>query len=90
MIFQTALILTHHYSKISYFNYNLILPSSILSNFFGTNETLIQATIPFLVALGYASYFILLDPIAGVSSISLNFKSDSFSLPRFKTKLKSG
>ncbi|GAA6002052.1 hypothetical protein JCM10207_003053 [Rhodosporidiobolus poonsookiae] len=57
-IFFTSLILTHGIPGFSTPLASLALP------FFG-DKLVVDLTVPFLTALGYATYFILLEPVAG-------------------------
>jgi len=80
MIFFTALILTHGIpgASQSLASINLDLP-------LGIGKTTLDLTFPFLYAAANATYFILLEPMAGVSSdslsLSLCFSANSVTSP---------
>lgn len=59
-IFTTALILSHGFGSPSFLT---LAPPAFLVPLIGSH--LIQFTPTFLVALSYAAYFIVLDPVAG-------------------------
>lgn len=66
IIFFTSLTLAHYFSSTAYATFDVPLPTAL-----GLSSLLpLDVTVSFLVAAGYATYFVLLEPVAGVSQKS--------------------